>query len=276
MPQDLDVSYTPEDLSSYATEAFNTALETAQPIPESSRPIVEKILNLARNPVRGLGGGVVYQTPKYQDLVAILATAVGEVGPSFLPRAESFNYSEPRARQVFGAIKKLTVEEALKLIPTSQGGTGSEEKLANYVYGQGDFLKYNLNDPNGGYNFRGRGLSQMTFKSNYQAVQEKIIKRFDIKDSSGNSVDLLTNPQKANDIDVAIAVHVYGKLTGQFGLRLNSSNDYLTSGIAIQKLQNGSNGKSTKATPSSVTNNYTNALAQIANTPWIQELLIAG
>jgi hypothetical protein len=275
VPQDLDVSYTPEDLSSYATEAFNTALETAQPIPESSRPIVEKILNLARNPVRGLGGGVVYQTPKYQDLVAILATAVGEVGPSFQPRAENFNYSEPRARQVFGAIKKLTVEEALKLIPTSQGGTGSEEKLANYVYGQGDFLKYNLNDPNGGYNFRGRGLSQMTFKSNYQAVQEKIIKRFDIKDSSGNSVDLLTNPQKANDIDVAIAVHVYGKLTGQFGLRLNSSNDYLTSGIAIQKLQNGSNGKSTKATPSSVTNNYTNALAQIANTPWIQELLKA-
>jgi predicted chitinase len=275
VPQDLDVSYTPEELDSYTNEAFSAALLNAQPIPESSRPIVEKILNLARNPVRGAG---VYETPKYQDLVAILATAVGEVGPSFLPRAESFNYSEPRARQVFGAIKKLTVEEALKLIPESQGGTGSEARLGNYVYGMGnaEFLKLNDNDPYGGYNFRGRGLSQMTFKSNYKAVQENIIKRFNIKDSSGNSVDLLTNPQKANDIDVAIAIHVYGKLTGQFGLRLNSSNDYLTSGIAIQKLQNGSNGSSKKETPNSVTNNYTRALAQIAKTPWIQELLKAG
>ena len=174
-------------------------------------------------------------------------------------------------------MKKLTDDEALKYIPTKRGGTGDDRgfKLANYVYGQGnkEFLKYNLNDPNGGYFFRGRGISQMTFKSNYKGVQEKIIDRFNIKDSSGNAVDLIKNPGKANDIDVAIAVHVYGKLTGQFGLRLESLEEYLTNGEAIQRLQNGTNGKSTKAVPSSVTKNYTNALAQIANTPWLQNLL---
>jgi predicted chitinase len=266
VPSDVDVNPTPEDLSEFADEAFSTALESATPIPESSRDTVEKIINLATNAPGFVGVG-------YNDLVAILASAIGEVGPSFTPRSENFNYSEPRAREVFSAIKKITTEEALKLIPSSQGGTGSQEALANYVYGQGDFLKYNLDDPEGGWKYRGRGLSQITFKSNYRGVQNDIIDRFNVKDSSGRDVDLLANPDKANDPNVAIAIHVYGKLTGKFGLRLNNSPTYLTNGTAIQKLQNGTNGSSTKPTPNSVTKNYTRALAQIEKTPWVKELI---
>ena len=266
VPSDVDVNPTPEDLSEFADEAFSTALESATAIPESSRDTVEKIINLATNAPGFVGVG-------YNDLVAILASAIGEVGPSFTPRSENFNYSEPRAREVFSAIKKITTEEALKLIPSSQGGTGSQEALANYVYGQGDFLKYNLDDPEGGWKYRGRGLSQITFKSNYRGVQNDIIDRFNVKDSSGRDVDLLANPDKANDSNVAIAIHVYGKLTGKFGLRLNNSPTYLTNGTAIQKLQNGTNGRSTKPTPNSVTKNYTRALAQIEKTPWVKELI---
>mgnify|MGYP003635014574 CR=1 FL=1 len=269
--QELDVAYTPEEYGTYVSQAFKEALETQPAIPISSKPIVEKIINLALNPPGAAG------VNQYPNLVAILAVAVGEVGPTFEPKSESFNYDLAGAKKTFSAMKKLTDKEALKYIPLKRGGQGDDRgfKLANYVYGQGnkEFLKYNLNDPNGGYFFRGRGISQMTFKSNYKAVQEKIIDRFNIKDSSGNAVDLIKNPGKANDIDVAIAVHVYGKLTGQFGLRLTSSPEYLTNGEAIQKLQNGTNGKSTKSVPSSVTKNYTNALAQIANTPWLQDLL---
>ena len=265
--QDFDIAYTPEEYSAYVNRAFKEALKTQPPIPIASKPIVERIINLALNPPGAAG------VNQYPNLVAILAVAVGEVGPTFEPKAESFNYDLAGAKKTFSAMKKLTNDEALKYIPKKRGGKGTEIKLANYVYGTGERLKYNLDDPWGGWNYKGRGISQMTFKSNYKAVQDKIINKFKITDSSGNKVDLLKNPYQANDIDVAIAVHVYGKLTGQFGLRLTSSPEYLTSGVAIQKLQNGTNGKSTKSVPSSVTKNYTNALAQIAITPWLQDLL---
>ena len=74
-------------------------------------------------------------------------------------------------------------------------------------------------------------------------------------------------------------LYTYGRENYNFSvyikedLRLNNSPTYLTNGTAIQKLQNGTNGRSTKPTPNSVTKNYTRALAQIEKTPWVKELI---
>lgn len=244
--------------------SLNVDVTGAPTVPVSKKPLVEKIVNLIKNNK---------YNKSFTDrgyMTAILGVALGESSKLNFDASESFIYDLNSAKTIFSKIRALSDEEALKYIPPSKGGSGSQEKLANFLYGG----KYN-NGPNEGYKYRGQGLTQITFKSNYEGTQKDIIDRFDIRDINGKKVDIVTNPEKVRDENVSISILVYGKLLGKYGKYLSAyfPSDYLTSGGKVQKLQNGSNGRSTKTVPSAVTKNYIKAVARVNNTPWIQELI---
>jgi predicted chitinase len=221
-------------------------------VPESKRNIITKIVNLAKK------NGI---TDK-ERLTCILAVAGGETqwNPG---KSESFIYSLPRAREVFGSRIPKDNKTALTYIPTSKGGSGSQEKLANLVYG-----KRYLNAADEGWKYRGRGMTQITFKGNYQNVQNNLVSKY--FPEKGN---IITNPDLVNNEDVSVAILVYGKKYGYFGDYLVPNDKaYLTDPVRIQATQNGSNGKGERRS-NAVTKNYTNALNQINNTSWVQELI---
>lgn len=258
---DVDLVLTGTNTSS-AQFAIN--VEEVPEVPVSKKPLVEKILNLIDSYNNGFYSHRGYQT-------AILSAALGESSELNYDASESFNYSLKRAKEVFSKMRNLTDEEALKYIPPSKGGSGSEEKFANFIYGG----MYG-NGADEGYKYRGQGLTQITFKSNYEAIQRDIIEKYDVRDSSGNKVDIVNNPEKVRDEEVSVAILVYGKILAKFGRHLTSAQPntkYLSSGGLVQKLQNGSNGKSSKAVPNSVTKNYVKAVARVNKTSWIQELI---
>jgi len=217
-------------------------------IPESKRRIVEKIVNFARQ--QGI--------TDRDRLIALITVAQAESG--ITPgRQESFLYSLDRARVVFPSkLKKYSDQELLNYIPASKGGKGSEKTLGNVLYS-------NLygNGPNEGYKYSGRGMTQITFKGNY----EKATKNFAKYNLPYN---LITNPEvlKTNE-DADIALLVIGKLEGQFGNKLRAGINYSENPAAIIATQDG--GKSVPSSaPLAV---YTRALNAVLNTKWIQDLI---
>ena len=110
--------------------------------------------------------------------IAVLSVVAKESG--FKPRNESFKYSVTRLRQVFPTKTAAYTDYQLQEI------VSSEESLANFLYGN----RYG-NAADEGYKYRGRGYIQTTFKSNYQAA------------STDTGVDLVSNPDKLNQGDVA-------------------------------------------------------------------------
>jgi predicted chitinase len=221
-------------------------------VPESRQNVITKIVELAKS--KGI-------TDK-ERLTCILAVAGGETqwNPS---RSESFSYSLARARQVFGSRIPKKDEIALKYIPASKGGSGSQETLANLLYGK----RYG-NGPNEGWKYRGRGMTQITFKGNYENVQENLISKY-----FPNKGNIVTNPDLVNNVDVSVAILVYGKIYGFFGDRLvKNDKAYLSDPVRVQATQNGSNGKGSRKA-NSVTKNYANAIYAINNTPWVQKLI---
>jgi predicted chitinase len=221
-------------------------------VPESRQNVITKIVELAKS--KGI-------TDK-ERLTCILAVAGGETqwNPS---RSESFSYSLARARQVFGSRIPKKDEIALKYIPASKGGSGSQETLANLLYGK----RYG-NGPNEGWKYRGRGMTQITFKGNYENVQENLISKY-----FPNKGNIVTNPDLVNNVDVSVAILVYGKINGFFGDRLvKNDKAYLSDPVRVQATQNGSNGKGSRKA-NSVTKNYANAIYAINNTPWVQKLI---
>ena len=167
----------------------------------------------------------------------------------------------------------MTDAQILQYIPTSMGGKGSQEKLANFLYGG----KYG-NGPNEGYKYAGKGLVQITFKSNYEAMSKKL------KYYGYEKWDIVTHPEYLNEEDTAIAVLVIGKLPNpggkdtipglspnksSFGLQLKPGfKGYLTDGLEVQATQNGG-----KKVVNAVTAGYTAAVYSINNTKYIQDLI---
>ena len=218
------------------------------PISISKKRIVEKIINFAKS--KGI--------TDRERLTAILTVAQAESG--ITPgRKESFMYSLERAKAVFPKkLRGLTDNQILDLIPTSKGGRGSEKKLANKLYGG---LYGNGIDE--GYKYAGKGMTQITFKGNYNAMNNKF-KKYNLP------YDILKNPEiLAQNEDADIALLVIGKIEGQFGNLLNPNINYSTNPAAIIATQDG--GKSIPSTaPLEV---YRRALSSINSTDWIQDLL---
>jgi predicted chitinase len=241
-----------------------TPVSTNTTVPQSKKGIVEKIVKLAKS----LG------ITDRERLTAILAVAQAEtaITPSL---DESFLYSLDSAKKVFpGRLKGLTDAQIKALIPKSKGGTGSEKALADYLYSPpsqvGGFPKgtYYGNKAGEGYKFRGQGLTQITFKGNFDFVQKNIIDKNNIQ-YNGAKVDLNKNPELVLTEDVSVALLVYGKKDGVFGEKLVPNNpEYLSSGIAIEATQNGGKRKL-----SGVTAGYAKAAQTINNTKWIQDLI---
>ena len=102
---------------------------------------------------------------------------------SYVPKDENMNYSADRIVTVF----KLSNSKAKEL-------ANKPEALANYVYGN----KFGNTSKGDGWKYRGRGFNGITFKGNYAKYGDAI------------NVDLVANPNKANDIDVA------GKIQAEF------------------------------------------------------------
>lgn len=102
----------------------------------------------------------------------------------FIPQSES-SYSKTsnaRIREVFksnAAIQKMTDAQLTSL-------KANDVSFFNLVYGS----KYG-NAAGEGYKYRGRGFNQLTFKGSYDSIGKKI------------GVDLVTNPELANRVDVA-------------------------------------------------------------------------
>jgi predicted chitinase len=248
------VAITAEEAKETLNEAVNEAVNSPTikgKVSESKKNVVTKIVELAKK------NGITDR----ERLTCILAVAGGETqwNPG---KSESFAYSLSRAREVFGSRIPKNDAAALKYIPKEKGGSGSQEKLANFLYG-GRYGK-----DNEGWKYRGRGMTQITFKGNYTNVQNKLVSKF-----FPNKGNIVTNPDLVNDTDVSVAILVYGKIQGFFGDKLVANDKaYLSNAVRVQATQNGSNGKG-KRRSNATTKNYANAIYAINNTPWVQNLI---
>ncbi|WP_224826300.1 hypothetical protein [Cognatishimia sp. MH4019] len=144
----------------------------------------------------------------------VCARAYGETGGKMQPVEESLWYSEKRLLQVFGKHRRQG-------IPASKLAR-NPKKLANVVYG-GHWGRANLGntEPNDGWDFRGRGLGQITGRRNYT------------KWSQGLGLPLISQPDLLMDLKISVKALVVPMLEGwATGLKLSefiegSHRDYL-------------------------------------------------
>lgn len=128
--------------------------------------------------------------------VGILAVVSTEGG--FVPKSEMSykNTSNTRLRILFGS--RLPVEEeALNAL--------KKDDVAFYeaIYGK----RYGNDTYGDGHKFRGRGFNQVTFKNAYKKIGDEI------------GVDLISNPEKLNEIPVAAdALAAYFRSTLKDGI----------------------------------------------------------
>jgi predicted chitinase len=181
-------------------------------------------------------------------LFCLLVVAKKECG--FIPQSEDPYYSLSGARATFG-LNSLSDEEVKKLLTPAKGGTGQVDSLFNYVYGKkygNDGYTYDAKakknvinpkfvgpytDGKDGYRYRGRGITQITFKGGYKKMQENIKKYY--PDSTEN---ILEKPELVNQLEYAIKSLIVGKITQQFGA-FNAKIDFLNSPEAIHRSNHG-------------------------------------
>lgn len=88
-------------------------------------------------------------------LAAILAEAAHETGEKMQPISENLNYSAQRLTQVW--------PKRFPTLASAKPYANNPQRLANKVYGD----RLGNTDPNDGWIYRGRGLAQITGKTNY-------------------------------------------------------------------------------------------------------------
>lgn len=98
-----------------------------------------------------------------------LAQVREEIGAEFKPISENLNYSEEALPKIFS---KFRGNDLANLYGRNKEHEANQEMIANIAYSD----KYgNGNIYSGdGYRYRGAGVLQITFKSNYEAVQKRI------------------------------------------------------------------------------------------------------
>lgn len=122
----------------------------------------------------------------------MMATAYHEVGPNLIPIRENLNYSTAsRIKQVWPS--------RFKSLAAAQPYVNNPKQLANKVYNG----RYgNAENGDDGWNYRGGGLPQTTFKDNYAKVGQII------------GYDLVKQPELILEPRVAVAALVEGSLQG--------------------------------------------------------------
>jgi len=236
---------------------------TTDQLPDNdlNRRVITKIINRAKQ--QGI--------TDYQRVFAIISVALAESGLKIID--ESFNYSFERFKAVFpGKIKAkgTTDAEIRQLLRRGEGA------IANYLYGG----LYG-NEANEGYTYRGRGLTQITFKSNYKYLDELLstaklpVSSFYPNNPNATLVEtpnLLTNGSSTAE-DLNVALLVVGKRYGAFGDKLNSSVDYINGPILnILRTQNGSKGRGNNNSPQSVQTSYNKKRNILKNSQWVFDL----
>jgi predicted chitinase len=230
----------------------------------NKKPIIDLIINTA------VGLGI----KDKNRLIALLT--VGQAEGGFTIRNESFNYTPSRYREVFGGyptVKGKSDDELKLILPKTKGCpdcTGSEKTAANNVYNVAGCTRTCYNavptalSPDDGYNYRGRGLTQITFKSNYRDASINL-------DSYFPGINLVDNPEKALDEDVAVKMLVVLKLKGQFGSKLDPGINYMDQVYNIISMQDGGSSMGKKS--NAAVQVYANALATVKSDTYIQEKL---
>lgn len=141
-----------------------------------------------------------------------LATAKHETGGTFGPVTENLNYTTvKRIRQVWPS-RFTTDASAAPYVKNPQG-------LANFVYNGRLGNRVGSND---GWNFRGRGLAQITGRENYQ--------KWNIADK----------PEKALDLPTAARILFDGLEKGMFtGRKVSDYSDYKSMRAVVNPDRNG-------------------------------------
>jgi predicted chitinase len=128
---------------------------------------------------------------------AILAVIGKESG--FIPQNEVSYANTPneRIRQIFGKrVSGLSDQELTDL-------KRNENAFWDKVYGG----RYGNDRKGDGSKYRGRGLNQLTFKGNYKKYNRLL-------QENGVNVDIVANPDRLNDIEVAAQVNALYFLDG--------------------------------------------------------------
>lgn len=224
------------------------------PLPLNKQNIVNKIIAFAAT--KGI--------KDKRILTALLTVAQAESGLNPW-KVESFNYSLQRTKEIFPTkLRGLSDSQITYLLK-------SHAEFANYIYGGVFGNRKNTND---GYDFRGRGLTQVTYRGNYEKLwkilfDEKIVDKFELVkevDSRYNYYNM--DIDSLFKEDVSVAALVLGKINGLFGDRFNDKVDYPNDVKAIIRTQNRAGVK-----VPAIIQHFQEALNIINNTPWIQEAL---
>jgi predicted chitinase len=134
--------------------------------------------------------------------VAILGVVGKESG--FVPQNETpyRNTSNARIRKIFGSRVKGLSDSQLDALKSN------DVKFWDRVYGPDDptgkSQKYGNTQPGDGDRYKGRGLNGITFKRNYERFQKLIEQGGKL----GRSVNIVSNPESLNDIEVAAEVAI--------------------------------------------------------------------
>ncbi|NOQ70874.1 MAG: hypothetical protein GQ574_02665 [Crocinitomix sp.] len=155
----------------------------------------------------------------HKDIAAILAVVSKE--SNFIPKTEKMNYSKGRLAETWGVFSKTGSrvdrhEGAKNYNKLAEQYAGKPKELANFVYGG----KQHNNKNNDGWNYRGRGYNQITFKAKYEDHGKRM------------GIDLLSNPALLNRKDIAANIAVHFMLKGMKALKSeNSLEEYGADGI---------------------------------------------
>jgi len=172
---------------------------------------------LAQNQVDGinaiLDGCAALHVSDQRHIAYILATPMIETGGTYVPGTESLNYSVEALIAKFG--NRITREQANRY-GRSKSQVADQQAIANIIYG-GTWGAKNLGNtqPGDGWNFRGRGLAQVTGRGNYQRFEAMLY------------ISFVGNPSLMTVLEDAAKVMIIGMRDGVFtGRKLG---DYLTS-----------------------------------------------
>jgi len=175
----------------------------------------------------------------------LIAVAWSETTLDYTQAEGKLNYSFKTARKIFPDKLKKVDDEQLKTLTAQRPQKG----LYDILY------------KDGGWKYRGRGLTQCTFAGNYKKLVDSLKK-------NGEKIDLMNNPDLLiTDELVSVKALVIGKIEGNFGKKLSPTRDYLNNFLNVFQTQNG--GGTSCMT---VYSHYKDGWEGVKQTQWIQKL----
>jgi putative chitinase len=189
--QDIFIPYSRQEFESFAGPMTQTTQATTPVQPVATQPVVQTrqaqvvqtIPEQLLDSLKSIG-----ITDKDKQ-AAVLGSIEAE--SNFIPKEENLRYSAKRLFELYGKgnkegnkVRFQTQQDAQKVIDKGQ------PELAEIIYGG----RLGNTNPGDGYKYRGRGYIQLTGKENYERYGKKL------------GVDLVNNPELANDPSIAIKI----------------------------------------------------------------------